>query len=67
MYGLDDIQLAKGMHIAHMNIRSIANKWEVFKTQFSSSNFHILGLSETWLNDKLPNDLYILRLYINQK
>ena len=60
MYGLDDIRLAKGIHLAHINIRSITNKWDVFKTQFLSSNLHILGLSETWLNNKLPNDLYKL-------
>ena len=48
------------MHMAHINIRSITNKWDVFKAQFSSSNLHILGLSETWLNSKLPNDLYNL-------
>ena len=60
MYGLDDIKLAKGIHIAHLNIRSVTNKWDVFKAQFSSSNLHILGLSETWLNDKLPDGLYRL-------
>ena len=60
MYGLDDVKLAKGMHIAHINIRSITNKWDVFKAQFSSSNLHILGLSETWLNNKLPSGLYNL-------
>ena len=60
MYGIDDIGLAKGMHIAHMNVRSIVNKWEIFKTHFSSSNLHILGISETWLNNKLPNELFSL-------
>ena len=52
MYGLDDIKLAKGLHMAHINIRSITNEWELFQTQFSSSNLHVLGISETWLNDK---------------
>ena len=60
MYGLDDIKLAKGLHMAHINIRSITNKWELFQTQFSSSNLHVLGISETWLNDKLPSELYQL-------
>ena len=60
MYGIDDIGLAKGMHIAHMNVRSIVNKWEIFKTHFSSSNLHILGISDTWLNNKLPNELFSL-------
>ena len=60
MYGLDEIKLAKGIHIAHINIKSITNKWENFKTQFVNSNLHVLGLSETWLNGKLPNELYRL-------
>ena len=60
MYGLDEIQTAKGMHLSHMKTRSITNKWEVFKTQFSSSNLHILGISETWLNEKLPSEMFSL-------
>ena len=60
MYGMDDIERANGIHIAHMNVRSIINKWEVFKIHFSCSNSHILGVSETWLNEKLPNEMYIL-------
>ena len=60
MYGIDDIKVAKGMHIAHINARSIINKWEVFKTQFPCSNLHVLGVSETWLNDKLPDEMFSL-------
>ena len=60
MYELNDIDAAKGMHIAHLNIRSLANKWEVFKAQFVDKNLHVLGLSETWLNYKLPNNLFNL-------
>ena len=60
MYGLDEIQTAKGMHFSHIKTRSITNKWEVFKTQFSSSNLHILGISETRLNEKLPSEMFSL-------
>ena len=60
MYDLNDIYTAKGIHLAHLNIRSLPNKWEVFKTQFMSSNLHILGVSETWLNDKLPSEMFKL-------
>ena len=68
VYGLDDIKNSKGIHIAHLNVRSILNKWETFQTQFENSNTHILGLSETWLNDRIPpnflklsNDFTFLR------
>ena len=60
MYGLNDIMNAKGMHIGHLNVRSMVNKWDLLKTQFSSSNLHVLGFSETWLNEKLPSALYQL-------
>ena len=60
MYGLDDIANARGMHIGHLNVRSMVNKWDLLKAQFSSSNFHILGFSETWLSEALPTMLFEL-------
>ena len=60
MYGLDEIKNSKGMHMAHLNIRSLQNKWENFKLHFMNSNLHVLGVSETWLNDKLPNEMFNL-------
>ena len=57
MYGIDDIKNAKGMHIAHLNVRSIMNKWDTFKAQFGESNIHVLGISESWLSDKIPSSL----------
>ena len=46
--------------MAHLNIHSLTNKWEIFKIHFMNSNLSILGLSETWLNDSLPSDLFNL-------
>ena len=60
MYGLDNIKEAKGIHIAHINIRSMTNKWELIKMNFMSANLHVLGLSETWLNNMIPSELYTL-------
>ena len=60
MYGLDDITNTRGMHIGHLNVRSMVNKWDLLKAQFSSSNLHVLGFSETWLNEKLPSTLFQL-------
>ena len=53
MYELMDIKNYKGIHIAHFNVRSLMNKWNIFKTRFGEYNIHILGLSEIWLNDKI--------------
>ena len=63
MYGLDKLMEAKGMHIAHLNARSIPNKWEMLKMNVMSTNLHILGISETWLNESLPDELYRLPNY----
>ena len=60
MYGLNDIMNSKGIHITHLNIRSLMNKWETFKIQLGNSNFHILGISITWLNDMIPTNLITL-------
>ena len=57
MYELDDVRMAKGLHMVHLNIRSLVNKWDTFKVQFMSSNLHFIGLSETWLNDKIPDNI----------
>ena len=60
MYGLSDIDQAKGIHMAHINVRSMVNKWELLKLNFMCTNLHVLGLSETWLNSMLPSELYKL-------
>ena len=60
MYGLDEIKNSKGMHMAHINVRSLMSKWEHFKTTFKNSNLHVLGVSETWLNGNLTNQLFEL-------
>ena len=43
--------------ILHLNIRSIANKFDCFKGLLDSldMNFKIIGLTETWLNDCTNN------------
>ena len=62
MYGLNDIKNTKGIHIAHLNVRSLMNKWETFKMQFADTNMHIIGMSESWLNDLLPSNLFTLSI-----
>ena len=60
MYELDEIKNSKGMHMAHINIRSLMNKWENFKENFNNKNIQVLGISETWLNNSLPRELFEL-------
>ena len=60
MYELEEIQNSKGMHMAHLNICSLTNKWDNFELTFENKNLQVLGLSETWLNDSLPNEMFEL-------
>ena len=60
MYDLDDIQNTKGMHVAHLNVRSMVNKWDIIKANFLDSGIHVLTLSETWLHTLLPDNLFNL-------
>ena len=60
MYDLSSIKQTKGLHVAHLNTRSMVNKWDTIKAQFIDSKLHVLGLSETWLHDKLHSSLFYL-------
>jgi hypothetical protein len=61
--------------ILHLNIRSIANKFDYFKELLNSldTTFKVIGLTETWLNDynddsfKLPKYEYIGSNRTNKK
>ena len=50
MHGLDDIKEVKGIHNTHINVCSMADKWELLDINSVSANLHVSGLSETWVN-----------------
>ena len=58
MYNLNEIKNAKGLHLAHLNVRSLVNTWDNIKGNFIDSGLYILSFSETWLHDVLPNNLF---------
>ena len=60
MYDLNNVKQMKGLHVAHLNIRSMVNKWDTIKAQFTESGVHVIGFSETWLHDKLHSNLFHL-------
>ena len=49
----------KGIHIVHMNVRSLGDtkKLDMLKLQLSRSRAHIIGISETWLKEDIPSCL----------
>ena len=60
MYDLNEIKDAKGLHIAHLNVRSLVNKWDNIKANFMNSGIHVLTFSESWLHELLPTNLFDL-------
>ena len=46
--------------MAHLNARSIVNKWDNIKANFANGDIHILSFSETWLHRYLPDNLFNL-------
>ena len=56
----------QSINIAHLNIRSISNKYHLINSLIVNNNIHIMCLNETWLDDKtsyidLPTNYCILR------
>ena len=60
---IGDLDNNRGLNIAHLNIRSLWNKNDLFKNAFENSNIQILGISETCLTTALPSDLINLAGY----
>ena len=49
----------KGIHLMHLNIRSLfcKNKFDMFKQQMSYSNIDVICISETWLREGLTSNI----------
>ena len=60
MYDINDISNTRGLHIAHLNVRSMVNKWDNIKANFLDSGIHVLSFSETWLHACLPDNQFYL-------
>ena len=58
MESLRDLTSQKGSHCGHLNIRSLFNKHDVLRqaVENCNNNLHVLGLSETWLTDQIPDN-----------
>lgn len=56
-FNLNDVKKEKGLCIVHLNIRSILPKLDEVKEKFLDGHFQIIGLSETWLHNKIESAL----------
>ena len=57
MDNLLDFKGVKGLHLIHGNIQSMYNKFDQLKQYLLDSNITFLGLSETWLNERIPSSM----------
>lgn len=48
---------AKGLHVIHLNIRSLPPKIDLLRTWLIYNKPHVITLSETWLNSNIPDDV----------
>ena len=55
----------KGIHLVHMNVRSLGDvkKIDSLKLQIGNSKAHIVGISESWLNESIPSSLLTVNSY----
>ena len=53
----------KGLLTTHLNIRSIWNKIDLIRTNFTNSSIDIITFSETWLLSDKPDELIYIQGY----
>ena len=54
----------KGLRVGCLNVRSLYNVFDLVKTTFQHSEFHVLGFSETWLNQNIDSSLVAMENYV---
>ena len=59
--------LGKGLHFAHLNVRSLLGKGkaDMVRHQIASSNIDVFTVSETWLNAAIPNQQISIPNYMS--
>ena len=55
---------SRGIHIAHINIRSLNKKMELIKATFQDSNATIVTMCETWLTSKYSEAYNAIEGYV---
>ena len=59
-----DFNGKKGVHMAHLNIRSLWNKIDLVRQTIKSSNLDMMSLSESWLNESMNSSLINIPGYL---
>ena len=53
----------RGLHVSHLNLRNIMNKHDLLKIQLEEMGLNLLTFSESWLNEKVGNNLIHINEY----
>ena len=53
----------KGLHFAHLNIRSLPGKINSLRVLMDDSNIQVFTVSETWLGEAIPDQQVQLKGY----
>ena len=53
----DDLNLGKGLHIAHLNVRSLigGHKFDTLRYQIRTCGIQVFTISESWLSKAIPD------------
>ena len=62
--GYCNFEGVKGLHLAHVNIRSLWNKFEVVKQTILNSGLNFISFSESWLNSYITDNLIEILGYV---
>ena len=61
--GINDSFKGRGLHLTHLNLRSIMNKHDLVKIQLGILKMDLFTFSESWLSDKVGDDLIHIEGY----
>ena len=51
------LELGRGIHISHLNTRSLLNKHDLIKIQMEALGFDMFTFSESWLTEYVTDEL----------
>lgn len=54
---MDELDSRNGLQFVHINARSVFHKLDTLRYEFLRKSIDILGVSETWLNPQINNDM----------
>lgn len=58
---LNDLDNINGLQFVHINARSVFHKLDTLKYEFLRKSIDILGVSETWLNPLINDDMICIQ------